>query len=160
MTKLFRDPITENLLDFRKEFDQIFHRFFGTPWAKELMLPMAGYVPPVEAFIDNKTKKYFLRIALPGINPEELKVHVHGNLLTLSGERKIMPEMEDRDYLHRELQYGVFERTLSLPEAVDTERLVAEFKNGLLELTAPVIVGALPRRLEIKTTPMVKSVSV
>ncbi len=160
MTKLFRDPFLENLLDFRKEFDQIFHRFFGAPWEKEMLMPMAGYVPPVEAFIDHKTKKYFLRVSLPGVNPEELKLNVHGNVLTLSGERKFLPELEDRDYLFRELHYGKFERTLTLPEAVDTERLFAEYKNGVLELSAPVMVAALPRRIEIKTTPEMKRVGV
>ncbi len=159
MPKMFRDPFLQNLLDFRKEFDQVFHRFFGTPWVQEPYLLAAGFVPPVEAFIDNKTKRYFMRIALPGVNPDELKLHVHGNVLTLTGERKLTPEIEEKDYLHREIHYGAFERSLTLPEGVDTERLTAEYKNGLLELSAPVIVEALPRRIEIKTVPEVKRVT-
>ena len=150
MTKLFRDPFVENLIDFRKEFDQIFHRFFGLPWEKEMLLPMAGYVPPVEAYIDHKTKKYFLRVSLPGVNPDELKLNVHGNVLTLSGERKHVPEMEDRDYLFRELHYGAFERTLTLPEAVDTERLFAEYKNGVLAVRLPFREEAKPRTINVE----------
>jgi HSP20 family protein len=151
MEKLHYDPFLKDLVEFRKEFDQMFRRFFGMPWMHETLLPMAGFVPPVEAFIDNKTKKYFLKVALPGINPEELKVQLSGNLLTLTGERKVLPETENLDFHHREIHYGKFERMLNLPEGVDTDRLMAEYKNGVLELSAPVITGALPRRIEIKT---------
>ena len=87
-------------------------------------------------------------------------LNLHGNVLTLSGERKWIPEIEQLDYLHRELNYGVFERTLTLPGAVDTERLVAEYKSGILELSAPVIPGAMPRRIEIKAVPELKRVPV
>jgi HSP20 family protein len=160
MTKLLRDPFLQDLLEFRKEFDQIFHRVLGTPWAQETYLPMAGFVPPVEAFIDNKTKKFFMKIALPGVPPEELKLQLNGNLLTLNGERRIVPEMETLDYLHKEIHYGKFERILTIPEGVDTDRLIAEYKNGILELNAPVIAGALPRRIEIKmVAPEVKRVA-
>jgi HSP20 family protein len=160
MTKLLRDPFIQNMVEFRKEFDQIFHRFFGTPWMQETLLPMTTFVPPVEAFIDNKLQKFFLRIALPGFKPEDVKLTLNGNLLTLAGERKWTPEMENWDYLHRELYFGKFERTLTLPEGVDTERLLAEYKGGLLELTAPVMAGALHRPIEIKTVPEVKRVAV
>jgi HSP20 family protein len=160
MTRLLRrDPFFEDILDFRKEFDKIFNRFFSTPWLTETTPHMETIIPPVESFLDNKTRKFWLRVALPGVDPNDLKVNVQGNLLTLSGERKLEKEMKELDYLHREIHYGVFERTLPLPEGLETEKLVAEYKNGVLEMTAPISAAMLPKRVEIKYTPEVKRVA-
>jgi len=46
--------------------------------------------------------------------------------------------------------YGAFERTLSLPEGVEPDKVTADYQNGILEITAPVSAAALPRRIEIK----------
>jgi HSP20 family protein len=59
-----------------------------------------------------------------------------------------------------EIVYGVFERTLALPEGVNVEKLTAEYVNGVLEITAPVAAAALPRKIEIKTTaPFTKQIA-
>ncbi len=91
------------------------------------------------------------RIALPGVDPHEVQLNVHGNRLTLSGEHKSTEEKKEVDFLHREFSYGRFERTVILPEGVDTERLTAEYNNGVLEIVAPMTAAALPRRIEIKS---------
>ena len=160
MTKLMRrDPWVEEIFEFRKEFDKIFNRFFTTPWMAEPIPHLETFIPPVESFLDNKTKKFWLRVALPGVDPNDLKVHVQGNLLTLSGERKLEKEMKELDYLHREIHYGGFERTLTLPEGLETDKLLAEYKNGVLELVAPMSAAALPKRVEIKYVPEIKRVA-
>lgn len=159
MTKLFRDPFFQDLIDFRREFDHIFSRICGTPLTQERFLPTGEFVPPVESFVDNKTKKFCLRVALPGVDPTDLKLHVQSNILTLSGERKLVQEMKELEYLHREIHYGTFERTLTLPEGLETDKLTAEYKNGVLEIVAPVTAAALPRRVEIKTVPEIKRVA-
>ncbi len=160
MTKLMRrDPFFEEILDLRREFDKIFNRFFSTPWMTEPLAHLETFIPPVESFLDNKTKKFCLRVALPGVDPSDLKVNVQGNLLTLTGERKLEKEMKELDYLHREIHYGVFERTLPLPDGLETEKLVAEYKNGVLELTAPISAAMLPKRVEIKYIPEIKRVA-
>ncbi|MGA7915511.1 MAG: Hsp20 family protein, partial [Candidatus Acidiferrales bacterium] len=63
---------------------------------------------------------------------------------------------------HSEFLYGAYERTLTLPEGIAAEKLVAEFHNGVLEITAPVAVAALPRKIEVKevkTAPIAKQVA-
>ena len=81
---------------------------------------------------------------------------VENGLLTISGERKTTRSASDVDFLHNEIWYGAFERTLSLPEGVDVDKLSAKYHNGVLEISAPIAASALPRRIEIKTTPMAK----
>lgn len=159
MNKLVPDPFVQELIDFRREFDQIFNRVFNVPWLPEPIPRMATFIPPVEAFLDNKTKKFYLRVALPGIDPVDVKLNVQGNVLTLGGERKLVPEMKDRDYLKREIHYGTFERTLTLPDGLETDKIVAEYKNGVLEVSAPFAAAALPRRVEIKSLPEAKRVA-
>jgi len=65
---------------------------------------------------------------------------------------------KDVNFLQEEISYGAFERTFALPEGVDAEKLTAEYQNGVLEITAPVAASVLPRRIEIRTTPISKQI--
>jgi HSP20 family protein len=109
--------------------------------------------------VDKEAKKYICRISLPGIEPKDVQIHVQGNFLTIAGERKYGSPVKEQEVLHEEINYGKFERELELPEGVVTEKLAAEFVNGVLEITAPVAAAALPRKIEIKTTPFVKQIA-
>jgi HSP20 family protein len=109
-------------------------------------------VPPIEAWVDKENKKYHLSIAVPGVDPKELQVDLQGNNLTVSGEHKADEEKKEADYLQREFAYGRFERTVVLPEGVDTGKLTADYNNGVLEITAPLSENALPKRIEIKSS--------
>ena len=63
------------------------------------------------------------------------------------------------DVYHEEIAYGAFERTFTMPEGVDVDKLSAEYKDGVLEITAPVAAAALPRRIEVKTAPVSKQIA-
>lgn len=147
------DPLFEDLFDFRREFEKIFNRMLTVkPWEKEVAPWKAfNFIPAVEAYVDKETKKYVCKVSLPGIEPKEVQIHVQGNVLTITGERKYTIESKQREALHEEFAYGKFERILELPEGVNTEKLYAEFANGVLEIAAPVAAIALPRKIEIKT---------
>jgi HSP20 family protein len=153
-TLLSREPYLPELFDLRREFDQVFNRMMlGQPifsefWAPET--PRFGFVPPVEAYVDKAKNTYVCRVSLPAIEPKEIEINAKGNLLTIHGERKVTHKTENYDLIHEEFRYGVFERTLTLPEGVQTEKLVAEYKDGVLEVTAPIAVAALPKKVEIK----------
>jgi HSP20 family protein len=116
-------------------------------------------VPPIEAWVDKDEKKYHLSIALAGVDPKDIELNVQGNNLTVSGEQKISEEKKEADFVYQEFAYGRFERTITLPEGVDTQKLTAEYKNGVLEITAPMNANALPRKVEIKAVPAAKSAS-
>jgi HSP20 family protein len=149
---LFGEDLWRDLFNFRQDFDEIFNRLMtGRPVLTEPKLTTVGFIPPVEAWIDKETRKFYLHVAVPGIEPNDVNVQVQGNLLTIKGERKIAQTKKEVDYFYRELHRGAFERTLTLPEGVDVEKLVAEFNHGVLEISAPVVAGALPRRIEVKT---------
>jgi HSP20 family protein len=164
MTRItLRDPLFEELFDFRREFDKIFNRMLTVKPRgneEEPRWPLFNFVPPVEAYVNKETKKYVCKVSLPGIEPKEVQIQVQGNLLTISGERKYTRENKEREALHEEFAYGTFERVLELPEGVNTEKVNAEFANGVLEITTPVAAMALPRKIEIKaTTPYTKQIA-
>jgi HSP20 family protein len=157
-----RDPIFEDLFDFRREFDKIFNRMLtAKTWGKEELTPwpVFKFVPTVEAYVDKENKKYVCKVSLPGIEPKEVQIHVQPNLLTITGERKYVRENKQHEALHEEFAYGKFERVLELPDGVNTEKLYAEFLNGVLEITAPIAAVALPRKIEIKTAPFAKQIA-
>jgi HSP20 family protein len=156
------DNFFEDLFDFRRDFNQIFNRMLSVkPWTREEIRPgtVANFRPAVESYVDKESKKYFLRVALPGVDPKDVQLHVQGNLLNIIGERKFARTMKEAELLEREIAYGKFERTLTLPEGVNGEKMVAEYTNGVLEITAPVSAEALPKKIEIRTVPLTKQIA-
>jgi HSP20 family protein len=161
MTNLVpRSSFFQDLFDFRRDFDQIFNRMVsGWPTGEIASTgTSAAFTPAIESYVDKDAKTYHLRASLPGVDPKEVKIHAQGNTLTISGERQQKRSGKDLDLHYEEISYGAFERTLTLPEGVEADKLIAEYHNGVLELTAPVAAAALPRRIEVKTTPMSKQI--
>jgi HSP20 family protein len=152
-----RESTLDDLFDFRRNFDNIFNRFLGglTSTGERGARTLVA-VPPIEAWVDKEKKKYHLSIAVPGMDPKDLQVDLQGNNLTVSGEHQAGEEKKEADYLQREFAYGRFERTVVLPEGVDTRNLTAEYNNGVLEITAPLSENALPKRIEIKSSAKAK----
>jgi HSP20 family protein len=147
----------QDLFDFRRDFDHMFNRFLtgsqlirGTHTRGGEASPLISFAPAVESYVDRQGKKFVCRVALPDIDPKEVSIQVHGNMLTITGERKVKNEQKEADYVQSELMYGYFERTIPLPEGVEPNKVDAEYRNGVLEITAPIAAAALPRRVEIK----------
>jgi HSP20 family protein len=157
-----RDPLFETLFDFRREFEKVFNRMLtAQPWGKEEIAPWTtfDFIPPVEAYVAKDAKQYVCKISLPGVEPKEVQIQVQGTLLMITGERKYNRVSKEQELLHKEFAYGKFERVLDLPAGVNTEKLTAEFVNGVLEITAPVAAAALPRKIEIKTVHLTKQIA-
>jgi HSP20 family protein len=162
MTNLVpRDPFFQDLFDFRRDFDQIFNRILlDKPVWQASFAPEKGFdfFPAVEAYVDKDAKKYICRVSLPGIEPKDVEINTQGNMLIIRGERKLTHSNEEIDFFNKEVIYGKFERTFDIPEGVQPGMLVAEYHNGVLEITAPVSVAALPHKVEIRTVPFAKQI--
>jgi HSP20 family protein len=155
-----RDTFFHDMFDFRRNFDQAFNRLLRWPSATQQELAYENeFSPAVEAFIDRDNKKFQCEIVLPGVDPKDVDIQVQGNTLTISGERTNTRETRDADFLQREISYGSFTRSLVLPEGVDKERISAEYRNGMLEITAPIATASLPKKVEIKTLPASRAAS-
>jgi HSP20 family protein len=153
----------DELFGFRREFDEIFNRIASRrPWTAEFpeFKRTFSMTPAVESYVDKDAKKYVCKVTLPGVEAKDVEVNAQNNLLTIRAERKITREKKEVEYYETEIAYGVFERTVPLPEGVLAEKLNAEYSNGVLEITAPVAAVALPRRIEIKpSVPLTKQIA-
>jgi len=87
---------------------------------------------------------------VPGLEQDDVDISIENNTLVLRGERKRKTEFEEKDAYRLERTFGVFTRSFTLPKTVDSDRISASYKNGVLELTLPKVAQAKPRKIEIR----------
>jgi len=87
---------------------------------------------------------------LPGMNKDDIEIEVAKGVLTIKGEKREKEEETEKSFHHREVRYGTFSRSFSLPAEVKAEDAKADFKDGVLTVTLPKEEKALHRRIEIK----------
>ncbi len=93
-------------------------------------------------------KKIIVKSTIAGVKPEDLKISLHHDLLTIKGQRSNQEEIKEEDYLYRECYWGSFSRSLILPAEVDNKRVEAELENGVLTIT---LYKSRPGQIEVKT---------
>ena len=81
--------------------------------------------------------EFRVEVAAPGLCKEDFKVHVEKNVLEISSEKKDEKVIEDKKYLRKEFYYSEFKRTFSLPSTVDSEKIKATYKDGVLMVEIP-----------------------
>jgi len=140
----------DELFNFRRDFDEMFDRLLSGRGTTQGRTGHSGFFPMVDSWVDRDDKKYNLRVAVPGADPKNIDVTIEGNRIRVSGETKWSGERKNADYWLREFSAGHFERVIALPEGVDPEKVKAEYKDGLLEISAPFDDKKMPRRIEIK----------
>jgi HSP20 family protein len=105
------------------------------------------WVPAVDIMV--KDGNLILRAELPGMDENEIELSVERQVLTLKGERKIETDEEKSHYRSRESHYGSFVRSFSLPETVESDKIKAEFKRGILTVTIPQKPEVQPRTIPV-----------
>jgi HSP20 family protein len=124
----------------RREFAPIFERMFGG-WPA---FAATEGTPPYGPELEDKGEAIVVREAVPGFEAKEIEVKISGNVLTVRAERKVKEGEADKFW-------GELERSVLLPEGVDTEHVEAVYRNGVLEMRLPKLPGAKERRIEVKT---------
>lgn len=150
------DPLAVGRWDPLKELEEMQTRLFslfgrGAPRKqseKEESLTMAEWAPLVDVSEDEK--EYLIKAELPEVKKEDIKVSVHDDVLTMSGERKYEQAEKGKKYHRVERAYGSFMRTFTLPEDADGTKVTAEFKDGILRIHLPKSEKAKPKSVEIK----------
>ncbi len=140
------DPFAE-MADLRRETDHIFGEFFGrTPF--RMAATEAMWSPLVDV---HETKDgIVLQVELPGVKQEDIQVSIEGDTLTLKGERKREAEVREDQYQRIERSYGRFERTILLPSVVDSTRVKATYREGVLEIQLPKKEEAKPKEIKVE----------
>jgi HSP20 family protein len=129
-----------------KDFEEVFGRpFFPVAWRR--VPAVRAWSPPLEVM--EKENEYFVKAELPGMKKEEIDVSMVEDTLTIKGERKAEEEVKEENYQLCERCYGSFERSITLPKAIDAKRIAATYENGILEITLPKAPEAKPKKVEI-----------
>jgi HSP20 family protein len=150
------DPFRDTRIwDPFKELEDVqnrLSRMFGRPpvskeGGKEEMT-VAEWSPVVD--ISEDDKEYLVKAELPDIKKEDIKLSVHDNALSISGERKYEKEEKGKKYHRVERAYGSFLRSFTLPEDADASKVTAESKDGILNVHLPKSEKAKPKSIEVK----------
>ena len=122
--------------------DRLFDDFSSGFWRGSLfdMAPFrraeaALRMPAVD--VAKTDKAYEITAELPGLDEKNIEVKLANGVLSIKGEKQEDKEEKQKDYYRRERSFGSFERSFQVPEGVDTDKIPASFKNGILSMTLP-----------------------
>lgn len=136
-----------DMLGLRDEMNHLFGNFFGLPGGY-IERNEPGWTPRVN--VRELDEKFVLTAEIPGMVKDDIKVEVKDHQLMITGEKKMQEDKDGKDYHVCEISYGAFERTFTLPENVDTRKIDAEYKDGILNLSIPKTEEAKPKEIKVK----------
>jgi HSP20 family protein len=110
---------------------------------------VAEWAPLVDIVED--AKEYLIKVELPEVQKDDVKVTVEGGTLTISGERKAEKKEKGRRFHRVERYYGQFERSFSIPDDAVAHDVKAEFKDGVLRVHLAKSEKARPKQIEVQT---------
>jgi HSP20 family protein len=127
------------------------NRFFDSPisqWPRATAELLEGWGPSLDLYEDKDTVT--VNAELPGLNREDIDVSVHGNTLSISGERKREESKGSGENYRSERYFGRFSRSITLPAAVDASTVTARYRDGVLTVTLPKTEEAKRKQIDVK----------
>lgn len=148
MTTLTRWEPFRGLANLQEQVNRLFEDtvFRGRAGDSDL----TAWAPAVD--IHEAEQELVVKADLPGMEEKDLDVRVENNILTIRGERKAEKEVSEDNYLRVERSYGAFSRSFTLSNTVDTEKIKAEYRDGVLTLHIPKREEAKPKQIKVNIT--------
>jgi HSP20 family protein len=145
---LFESSI-EPWSDLRREIDRLFDSVAWSPLGSKGVSGMQTWIPPMD--IEDQEELLRVSLEIPGVNPDDVNVTVENGVLSVSGEKKLERTSgnEKSGPYSAERRYGWFERTIALPQSVETDKVTAHYENGVLTLELPKSAEARKRKIAI-----------
>jgi HSP20 family protein len=117
------------------------------PTSREDKEFMGVWYPVVDMF--EKDDGVVIKAELPGMEKKDISIDIKDRVLTVKGERKHENEVKEENYYRKERSYGRFQRSFSLPAEVDSDKIKAEFKDGLLKIEIPMPEEKKPKQITV-----------
>jgi HSP20 family protein len=95
---------------------------------------------------------YLIEVAAPGLQKKDFSISVEGNMLSIKVEKESKSEKKDKDYWRQEYDFSSFERSFRLPEDVMSDKVKANYQNGLLEISLQKIAVKKPKKIEVSVS--------
>jgi len=133
------------LTNLREELD----RLFEAPMAELARVnPLLTSWGPAVDMHEDKDNVY-VNVELPGMKKEEIDLQLHDRTLSISGERRNEAKHEDAELYRSERFFGRFQRTVNLPAPVNTTKVKAQYRDGILSVTLPKTEEAKPKQIDV-----------
>ena len=127
------------------------NRMFDDPFFRIARLAdddsLGRWNPAVDLY--EKDDHFVIKAELPGVDKKDIAIDLKDRVLTLSGERSYENEVKEYSYYRRERSYGKFQRAFTLPADVDSDKIKAEFNDGLLQIEVPKPEEQKPKKVTI-----------
>jgi HSP20 family protein len=124
-------------------------RLFGDVYLRDEDTGFRGSWTPVVDIFENEHHDLVLKAELPGMTREDVEVTVENGTVVLKGQKKFDTEVKEEHYRRIERSYGQFYRSFTLPNTVDTSKVAADYKNGILTVKLPFREEAKPRTINV-----------
>jgi HSP20 family protein len=135
-----------------REFAQLqerINRVFNDAYRSDEGLMTSGtWVPPVDIY-QNGDHEVVIKAEFPDMSREDIDITVDNGTLTIKGEKKLTQDVKEEQFHRIERRYGTFSRSFSLPQTVDTAKVAADYKNGVLTVRLPLREEAKPRSVKV-----------
>jgi len=128
------------------------NRIFGDVYARrgdDDVMARGDWMPLVDIY-ENDRHELLIKAEMPGMKREDIDIKVENNTLTIRGERRRESEVREEQYHRVERSYGSFSRSFSLPSTIDSEKVSAEYKDGVLTILLPTREEAKPRQVAVQ----------
>jgi len=136
------------MMTLREAMDRLFDDAFTRPFSLMREGGSNWTSPAIDLYQTNDA--VVVKAALPGIQADEVQINVSGDVLTIKGETKQEEEKKDKSWHIREHRWGAFERSVTLPIGVLSDRAKADFENGILTITLPKAEEVRPKTITVK----------
>lgn len=123
------------------------NRLFDFSWPSRDSGLFSGWSPALDVFDDKDN--FVVKAELPGLKKEEINLSLHDGVLTISGERKRETEKKEGESFRSERYFGKFQRSVTLPAAVDAGKVSASYKDGVLTVELPKAEEAKPKQIAV-----------
>jgi HSP20 family protein len=134
--------------NYSSRLGRLFEQMLEAPIQREESGSLLGqWIPPVDVIEEGETIR--LVAELPGVKPEDVRISLENNVLTLQGEKRREGVQEDDKAYRFERAYGMFERSFTLPATIDANKIVAKYDAGLLTVLLPKVEAAKPRQITV-----------
>ena len=92
----------------------------------------------------------YAKVALPGVDPENINISIENSILTLESSTEKKSEIDEKNYYRKEIRYGSFRRNVQLPTYVQGDKAIAEYEDGILKITVPKKQEEKTKKIEVK----------
>lgn len=138
----FAPTVWNEMFRLNREMNRFFENQGGRRPAES-----AAVFPPVNLYDDNES--LILRAEIPGVDPKEIDISATQDVVTIRGKREQGQLQGDVSYHRRERDHGVFSRSLSLPTPINPDKVMANYRLGVLEVVLPKAEETRPRKITV-----------